>query len=86
MIGQQSTAKTIFLLVSMVGWLLVGAALMYLFPAVADALVGSTLTHQWMTTLARSGYNPTLGWLGGGAVLAVTVAGNWVWYRYFDGR
>ncbi|WP_084173149.1 hypothetical protein [Phormidium tenue] len=86
MIGTQSTAKTVFLLVSMVGWLLVGAALMYLFPAIADGLVGSDLTHLWMTNLARSGYNPLLGWVGGGIVLAVTVTGNWVWYQYFEGK
>jgi hypothetical protein len=81
MIGQQSTTKTVFLLASMVGWLIVGAALMYLFPAIADGLVGSDLTHQWMSTLARSGYNPTLGWAGGSLALVVTVAGNWLWYR-----
>lgn len=86
MIGQQSTAKTIFLLVSMAGWLLVGAALMYLFPAIADALLGTERTHLWMTTLSRSGYNPSLGWLGGGSVLGLTLAGHWVWYQYFDGR
>jgi hypothetical protein len=86
MLGRQSTAKTIFLLVSMVGWLLVGAALMYLFPAIANTLLNSDLTHLWMANLARSGYTPTLGWLGGGIVLAVTVAGNWVWYQYFDGK
>ncbi|MEP0909278.1 hypothetical protein NC969_27520 [Leptolyngbya subtilissima ST-M1] len=86
MIGTQSTAKTVFLLVSMVGWLLVGAALMYLFPAIADGLVGSDLTHLWMTNLARSGYNPTLGWVGGGTTLALTITGNWVWYQYFEGK
>ncbi|MEP0928465.1 MULTISPECIES: hypothetical protein [Cyanophyceae] len=86
MIGTQSTAKTVFLLVSMVGWLLVGAALMYLFPAIADGLMGSDLTHLWMTNLARSGYNPILGWVGGSIVLAVTVTGNWVWYQYFEGK
>jgi hypothetical protein len=86
MIGTQSTAKTVFLLASMVGWLIVGAALMYLFPAIADGLVGSDLTHLWMTNLARSGYTPTLGWVGGGLALAITVAGNWVWYRYFEGK
>jgi hypothetical protein len=84
--GTQSTAKTLFLLASMVGWLLVGAALMYLFPAIADTLVGSDLTHTWMITLARSGYDPRLGWLGGGSVLAVTVLGTWVWYQYFEGK
>ncbi|MBE9157801.1 hypothetical protein IQ265_13350 [Nodosilinea sp. LEGE 06152] len=82
--GSQSTAKTVFLLASMVGWLIVGAALMYLFPAVADALVGSDLTHLWMTNLSRSGYNPTLGCVGGGIALAVTAAGNWIWYQKFD--
>ncbi|PSR16656.1 hypothetical protein C8255_16695 [filamentous cyanobacterium CCP3] len=86
MIGSQSSAKTLFLLASMVGWLTVGAALMYLFPAVADALVGSELTHLWMTNLSRSGYNPALGWVGGGIALLLTGVGNWVWYQYFDGK
>lgn len=44
----------------MVGWLIVGAAMMYLFPAIADELLGSDLTHLWMVNLTRSGYNPTL--------------------------
>ncbi|WP_264307657.1 hypothetical protein [Nodosilinea nodulosa] len=86
MIGSQSTAKTMFLLASMVGWLIVGAAMMYLFPAIADRVVGNDLTHLWMTNLARSGYNPILGWVGGGVALAITVAGNWVWYQNFEGK
>jgi hypothetical protein len=86
MIGQQSTAKTIFLLVSMAGWLIVGAAMMYLFPAIADALLGNDRTHLWMTNLSRGGYDPRLGWVGGGAALGLTLAGNWVWYQYFDGK
>jgi hypothetical protein len=84
--GTQSTAKTIFLLVSMVGWLLVGAALMYLFPAIADGLIHSDLTHLWMTNLTRGGYNPMLGWAGGGAVLVLTVAGQVIWYQRFEGK
>ncbi len=80
MIGKQSTAKTVFLLGSMVGWLIVGAALMYLFPAIADRLLASDLTHLWMTNLTRSGYNPTLGWLGGGMALGLTAAANGLWY------
>lgn len=84
--GSQSTAKTIFLLTSMVGWLIVGAALMYLFPAVADWLVGSDLTHLWMTNLSRGGYDPMLGWIGGGTTLAITVVGNIVWYRQFNDK
>ena len=46
--GSQSMAKTWFLLASMVGWLIVGAALMYLFPAIADGLVARI--------------SPTVGW------------------------
>ncbi len=84
--GSQSTAKTIFLLASMVGWLIVGAALMYLFPLVADWLVSSDLTHVWMETLGRSGYNPSLAWVGGGTAFALTVLGNVIWYQQFDGR
>jgi hypothetical protein len=84
--GSQSTAKTIFLLVSMVGWLIVGASLMYLFPLAADTLVSSDRTHLWMQTLGRSGYNPMLAWVGGGVALGLTVLGNIVWYQRFDGK
>ncbi|HEY9888558.1 MAG TPA: hypothetical protein V6D02_09180 [Candidatus Obscuribacterales bacterium] len=84
--GSQSTAKTLFLLASMGGWLVVGAALMYLFPAIADQLWGSDRTHLWMTNLARSGYQPALGWWGGGIALGVTAIGNLIWYQRFEGR
>ena len=84
--GSQSTAKTIFLLISMVGWLLFGAALMYLFPWLADHLVASDRTHVWMATLARSGYNPMLGWVGGSITLLANVLGNFIWYNQFDGK
>jgi hypothetical protein len=84
--GQQTTAKTIFLLASMAGWLIVGASLMYLFPLVADWLVHSDRTHLWMKTLNRSGYDPMLAWLGGGITLLATVTANIVWYRKFDGK
>jgi hypothetical protein len=84
--GSQSTAKTIFLLVSMVGWLIVGAALMYLFPFIADRVVASELTHRWMENLSRSGYNPMLGWLGGGITLTVTVVGTLIWHQRFEGK
>lgn len=84
--GSQSTAKTIFLLASMVGWLIVGAALMYLFPLVADWLVASDRTHVWMETLSRSGYNPMLAWVGGGVTLVMTVAANIIWYQRFEGK
>lgn|GEM_PF-818521 len=84
--GQQSVAKTIFLLASMVGWLIFGAALMYLFPWISDAIVSSDLTHRWMETLSRGGYNPLLGATIGGSTLIVTAVGNFVWYRYFNSR
>lgn len=84
--GSQSTAKTIFLLASMVGWLIVGAALMYLFPAIADVLVSSDVTHLWMENLSRGGYNPALAWIGGGIALTVTVLGNIIWYQRFEGK
>ena len=84
--GSQSTAKTIFLLASMGGWLIVGASLMYLFPLVADRLVSSDLTHLWMENLSQSGYNPMLAWVGGGITLAVVVLGNIIWHQRFEGK
>lgn len=84
--GSQSTAKTIFLLASMVGWLIVGAALMYLFPLIADQLVSSELTHLWMKNLSRSGYNPMLAWVGGGVTLSITVLANIIWHQRFEGK
>ncbi|NER25686.1 MAG: hypothetical protein F6J96_34340 [Symploca sp. SIO1C2] len=82
--GSQSTAKTIFLLASMVGWLIIGAALMYLVPLMADLVVSSEQTHLWIKNLTHSGYNPMLGLLGGGITLVVTVIGNIIWYQRFD--
>ncbi|MGD1939881.1 MAG: hypothetical protein ACFB0G_01080 [Leptolyngbyaceae cyanobacterium] len=84
--GTQSTAKTIYLLASMVGWLIVGAALMYLFPALADQIVSSDLTHLWMINLTRSGYQPSLAWIGGGIALAITALMNLIWYQRFEDR
>lgn len=84
--GSQSTAKTIFLLVSMVGWLLVGATCMYLFPAIADWLVGSDRTHLWMANLTHGGYNPALALAGGGSILTLTVLGNFIWYLRFESK
>lgn len=84
--GTQSTAKTVFLLVSMLGWLIVGAALMYLFPVMMDGMVGSDQTHLWMENLTRGGYAPSLGMLGGGTALLLTMGLNLVWYRCFEGR
>lgn len=84
--GKQSAAKTVFILTSMVGWLIVGASLMYLFPVLADQFVGTERTHLWLTNLSRGGYNPMLAWVGGGVTLALTVAGNILWYQRFEGK
>ena len=84
--GTQSTAKTLFLLVSMVGWLLVGAALMYLCPVLLDWFWPSDRTHLWLNNLSKGGYNPQLAWVGGGVALVLTVTGNLVWYQWFEGN
>lgn len=86
LMGSQSTAKTIFLLASMVGWLIVGAALMYLSPWIADRVVSSDLTHLWMKNLSRGGYNPMLAGIGGSIALVATVVGNLIWHQQFDGK
>jgi len=80
----QTTAKTIFLLVSAVGWLIVGASLIYLVPAGMNQFRPSDLTHTWMETLGRSGYSPMLAIAGGGVAFVLTVIGNAVWYRSFE--
>ncbi|MGB3788581.1 MAG: hypothetical protein WA949_11270 [Phormidesmis sp.] len=82
----QSTAKTIFLLASAVGWLIVGASLIYLVPAAINALRPSTTSGVWMETLGRSGYNPQMAIAGGGLALVLTVAGNALWSQKFEGR
>lgn len=84
--GTQTRAKTIFILGSMVGWLIVGAALMYLCPAILDLALSSERTHLWMTNLSRGGYNPALALVGGSVVLVLTVLANVVWYRNFEGK
>jgi hypothetical protein len=84
--GSQSTAKTIFLLASMVGWLIVGAALMYLSPLLVDRVVSSDVTHLWMKNLSRSGYEPMLAWVGGGIALAMTTLGTMIWQQRFEGK
>lgn len=52
--------KNLFLVISMVPWLLAGGALIYLAPAIADKLLHSATTSTWLTTLGRSGYYPKL--------------------------
>jgi hypothetical protein len=84
--GSQSTAKTIFLLSAMAGWMLLGAALIYVFPAIANLIVPSNRTHIWLETLSRSNYRPDLALGVGGILLVLEIAANWVWYRQFDGK
>ncbi len=52
--------KSIFLVVSMIPWLLAGGALIYLAPAIAHQILHSDTTAMWLTTLSRSGYYPQL--------------------------
>jgi len=70
----------------MVGWLIVGASLIYITPFAANMLRPSALTETWMTTLTRGGYNPMLAVNGGGAALVLTVIGNAIWYKKFEGK
>ncbi len=84
--GSQSTAKTIFLLASMVGWLLAGAALMYLFPAIANLVVHSDRTALWLNNLARGGYHPLLGTAACVGLIAAEALANWIWYSRYDGK
>ena len=82
--GSQSKAKTIFLLISMVGWLIVGASLIYLVPVAANIVRHSELTETWMETLARGGYRPMMAVVGGGIAFVLTVLGNVIWYQRFE--
>lgn len=79
-------AKTIFLLSSAVGWLIVGASLIYLVPAAIDLICPSPTSAVWMGTLGRSDYNPQLAIVAGSVAFVVTVAGNALWYYKFEGK
>ncbi len=84
--GSQSSAKTIFLLSSMAGWMVLVAALIYLFPAIADLTIHSERTHIWLVTLSRSNYSPSLALGVGSILLILEIAANWIWYSRFDGK
>jgi len=68
----------------MVGWLIVGAALMYLSPFLVNQVISSDLTQLWMKNLSRGGYNPMLAAIVGGIVLLVNGLGYVVWYQRFE--
>ena len=82
----QTKGKTVFLLTSMVGWLLSGGALIYLTPFLANKIRPSATTDLWIENLTRGGYNPELALTTGSLTLVLTVLGNAIWYRYFEGK
>jgi len=75
--------KIVFLLGSMAGWLLVGGALIYLAPVLANLVFHSDTTELWMATLRRGGYNPVPAVIGGAVVLVTTVASHVKWSGTF---
>lgn len=77
----KTKGQNIFLLVSMAGWLIVGASLIYLMPVAANLVAHSATTETWMETLASGGYKPAMAEIGGTVAFILTVAGNAVWYR-----
>jgi hypothetical protein len=67
-------AKSFFLIAAMAAWLFAGAGLIYLSPAIADAITHSQMTETWMKTLNRSGYYPQLAiWVSVGLAIIGTI-------------
>lgn len=81
--NDQVDGKSIYLVASLVGWMLVGGALIYLAPVLANRLFHSDTTEIWMETLTRGGYNPMLSIVGGGIALVATVTGHIIWSPKF---
>ena len=75
--------KSIYLVASLVGWMLVGGALIYLAPVFANRLFHSDTTEIWMETLTRGGYNPMISIVGGGIALVATITGHLIWSPKF---
>ncbi|NEQ97974.1 MAG: hypothetical protein F6K30_14855 [Cyanothece sp. SIO2G6] len=67
----------------MVGWLLVGGALIYLAPVMANRFFHSDTTEVWMATLSRSGYNPMVAIAGGSIIFVITVIAQIIWAPKF---
>lgn len=82
--GSQSTAKTIFLLTSMAGWLLIGGALIYAGPMFYHLWAHSETSTLWITNLEQSGYEPFAALKVASVVLVVETVGYWLWYSRFD--
>jgi len=53
---------------------------------IADRLIASEQTHQWMETLSRGSYDPMFAWVGGGIALGANIVGNIIWYSRFEGK
>ena len=49
---------SIRLIVSLLPWVIVGGALIYLSPVIAHLVLRDELTATWLKTLSRSGYYP----------------------------
>ncbi len=82
--GAQSTAKTIFLLVSMVGWLIIGGALIYAGPMFYHLWAHSETSTLWITNLNQGGYEPIAALRVAGVLLILEILAYWTWYSRFD--
>ena len=82
--GSQSTAKTIFLLVSMVGWLIIGGALIYAGPMFYHLWAHSETSTLWITNLNQGGYEPIAALRVAGVLLILEILAYWIWYSRFD--
>ena len=84
MIGAQSTAKSIFLLISMAGWLLIGGALIYAGPWFYHLYAHSETSTLWITNLEGAGYDPVPYLKISTVVLLMEVVAYGLWYSKFD--
>ena len=84
MIGEQSNAKSIFLLVSMAGWILIGGALIYAGPWFYHLYAHSETSTLWITNLEGAGYNPVPFLEGSLVLVVIEVIAYWLWYSKFD--
>ncbi|MEM9137675.1 MAG: hypothetical protein AAGB01_10050 [Cyanobacteria bacterium P01_F01_bin.42] len=84
--GTQSKAKTIFLLASMVGWLVIGGAIIYAGPLFFDMLAHSETSSLWLNNLRNSdeGYAPIAALRVAGVLFVLEVVAYWLWYTRFD--
>ena len=80
----QSKPKTFFLLISMLGWLGIGGALIYLGPELYHLFSHSEQAELWIENLSAGGYNPRLGIIACGILLPLEILGNWYWYTQVE--